>query len=152
MIRFQRVTKEEKGIGAVLRLMPLYYEYDGLPYEAKVVERALRTFVSNEQYGQMWLIQDDTLSKEAIGYIAITFGFTLEFGGHEAFVDELFILEEFRGQGVGSKAIDHAIVECKKAGVHAIRLEVTRDNTEALRLYKKLGFEDFERCLLTKII
>ncbi|HEX2680374.1 MAG TPA: hypothetical protein VHQ03_03690 [Candidatus Dormibacteraeota bacterium] len=37
-------------------------------------------------------------------------------------------------------------------GVHALHLEVTHANTGAQQLYRKFGFEDHDRYLMTKRI
>jgi len=37
-------------------------------------------------------------------------------------------------------------------GVHALHLEVVRENTIAHAVYRKFGFEEHDRFLLTKVI
>ncbi len=39
------------------------------------------------------------LDGTAAGYAALTFGFSLEVGGRDAFIDELFLIEAARGKG-----------------------------------------------------
>ena len=145
MTQFKCATVDD--VPTLLQLLPLYYACDHLDYEASKAESGLRQLISDSGLGEVWLIQDKSAAR-AIGYLALTFGFSLEFGGREAFVDELFILEEFRGQGLGSQAIQHAIRRCGEIGLTAIRLEVTRDNAKAGQLYQRLGFKDFGRSLL----
>lgn len=138
---------ESADLGTLLELMPLYCEADHLPYEADRAEAAIRMLLSEPQYGRIWMIEG-TADERAIGYLALTFGFSLEFGGREAFVDELFVRDEFRGAGIGSEAIRHAITECRQDGLAAIRLEVTPANSRAMKLYTSLGFQDYGRSLL----
>jgi ribosomal protein S18 acetylase RimI-like enzyme len=57
------------------------------------------------------------------------------------YLDTLCVDQEFRGKGVGSKLIS---LTRKKAGDHGIdtlSLIVLADNTDAQKLYKRLGFE-----------
>jgi ribosomal protein S18 acetylase RimI-like enzyme len=141
---FRRATLND--LGALLALMPLYYADDHLEFEPVRAETALRLFLSDSSIGQIWMIDS---GGESIGYIAVPFGFSLEFGGREAFVDELFVRSDFRGKGVGSGAIAHAIEECRGLGIRALRLEVTGSNARAHALYTRLGFEDLGRSLLS---
>jgi ribosomal protein S18 acetylase RimI-like enzyme len=38
---------------------------------------------------------------------------------------------------------------CPALGIHALHLEVERTNVAALRLYRKHGFEEHDRSLMT---
>lgn len=48
---------------------------------------------------------------------------------------------DYRGRGIGSRLATRAIVEANKAGIDRIELTVFTTNTEAIRLYRKLGFK-----------
>jgi ribosomal protein S18 acetylase RimI-like enzyme len=132
----------------ILTLIPMYYAFDHLKFDEAKARSTLHEFFSSPEFGRLWLFVDES-TKQAIGYIIITFGYSFECGGKEAFVDELFVLEQFRGQGLGKKAIKHAQVECKKLGLQAMRLEVTKTNLDVINLYQKMGFNDLGRSLLT---
>ncbi len=150
MTRFEKATLE--SVDAVLALMPLYYEYDHLDFDPVVARRSVGELVASPDLGQLWLIVDSLGnggSGRLIGYMAIVYIHSLEFGGKAALIDELFLLEEFRGKGAGSQAIERGISECQKTGVNVVQLEVTPSNSEALKLYQKLGFKDVGRTLLT---
>ncbi len=83
-----------------------------------------------------------------IGYLALTVGYSFEYHGRDAFIDELYLLPSHRGQGIGTCAVQFAIDACRNLGVHALHLEVERENTAAQRLYRRAGFRDFDRLLL----
>jgi len=55
-----------------------------------------------------------------------------------------------RGKGVGKLALAFAEDACRALGVRALHLEVERANAAAYGLYRKVGFVDHERYLLTK--
>jgi hypothetical protein len=40
-----------------------------------------------------------------MGYVGLTLGYSLEFEGRDAFIDELYFQEPFHGQGIGAKAL-----------------------------------------------
>ena len=85
-----------------------------------------------------------------LGYLAVTFGWSLEWGGRDAFVDELYLAPSHRGGGIGRTAIALAEDACRAAGVRALHLEVERENARGRALYARAGFADTERLLLTR--
>lgn len=52
-------------------------------------------------------------------------------------LDSLFVFPEFQNRGIGTKIIRH----CQAQSEDPLFLYVFKDNTGALRLYKRLGFE-----------
>lgn len=67
------------------------------------------------------------------------------------YVDDIFVLKEFRKKGLGSLLIKEFISILKKKKFKKIRLGAYIDNKKALELYKKLGFKlthyEFEKRL-----
>ena len=136
-------------IELLLQFMREYYEFDHLPFDERLARTALESFVGDLIFGRVWLISADT---ETIGYLVLTLGYSLEYGGRDAFIDEVYIRAAYRGQGVGRQAIAFAETQCRSLGVRALHLEVERDNTNAHALYRKVGFVDHDRYLMTKRI
>lgn len=95
------------------------------------------------------LIQQDN---QAVGYIVLTFGYSLEYRGRDAMIDEFYIRETYRGQGVGKKTIQFIENVCQDLGIQAVHLEVERENQKAQNLYRQAGFTDKNRYFLTKWI
>ena len=74
------------------------------------------------------------------GYSVVSMKFETEVGGLAAWIEELFVEEEFRSKGIGREFFE--FIKTEFAGkIRRIRLEVGEDNLDAVRLYKKLGFE-----------
>jgi diamine N-acetyltransferase len=143
-IRFVRGTLEH--IDLLLPLMQEFYVYDHHKYVEKKAIGALQTFLQSEQWGYVWLIYyQDNL----IGYVVITFGFSLEFGGRDAFVDEVYLREPFRGMGVGTEIIEFLKGVCQENDIKALHLEVGKENNDAYRFYLKVGFEDRQSKLMS---
>ena len=65
-------------------------------------------------------------------------------------MDELFVLPSHRGRGLGRRALEVIDEACGELGVHALHLEVEKDNFPAAELYRKRGFEDHDRLLMTR--
>ena len=62
--------------------------------------------------------------------------------GNSAYIQNLFVLKEFRGQGWGKKLILELIQIAKKRRATAIHVTTSKKNINAINFYKKLGISD----------
>jgi ribosomal protein S18 acetylase RimI-like enzyme len=131
----------------LVELMREFYAFEHIAFDERAARGALRQILSDGKLGVVHLIRVGT---EAAGYLVITFGFSLEFHGRDAFIDELFLRESFRGRGLGRASVEFAAEVCRAKGIAALHLEVERANTRAQALYRQSGFRDHDRYLLTK--
>lgn len=51
------------------------------------------------------------------------------------------VLKEYRGTGLGTKLMHIVLDEAKKMGITRVELDVREDNSNAIKLYQKFGFE-----------
>lgn len=127
------------------RLLPLvtaYHRFEGIHRTDQERRQALLPLLDLEsQVGFILLVADND---ELVGYLALCFGYTIEFGGRDAFVDELYVAEGERGRGLGSRLLQAAKEQATKLGVNALHLEVARANAAAKTFYSKLGFKGRE--------
>lgn len=65
--------------------------------------------------------------------------------GDEAELARLGVLAAQRGQGVGTALVLAALDEWKNQGVQSVFLEVRASNAAAIRVYKRVGFEEVGR-------
>jgi ribosomal protein S18 acetylase RimI-like enzyme len=102
--------------------------------------------VTDDMLGRVWVLE---FEGEPAGYVVLTLGYSMEYSGRDAFVDDLFIRERYRRRGLGRMAMDVVKSECRGRGVRALHLEVGRTNTAAKELYRRFGFVDHDRQLMT---
>jgi len=131
----------------ILVLIHDFYQHFEYPYNEAEKRLTLEELFSTPMAGRIWLIQKN---QNVVGYVYLSFYFSLEFGGRTAFIDELFVLPNYRGQGIGSKVINLIEKRCVELNFKAIHLESEITNKGATTLYLKLGFMDYNRRLLTK--
>jgi GNAT superfamily N-acetyltransferase len=138
---------DPRDVDAVVALMQLYYAEDGYPFIEEQARTAVARLVGDAALGRLWVIEADGVS---IGYVVLTLGYSLEYHGRDAFLDELFVASAWRGRGLGARAL--ALVErtCRTLGVTALHLEVERDKQQVQAFYRRAGFVDHGRYLLTK--
>jgi GNAT superfamily N-acetyltransferase len=136
-------------IDAVVGMVRSFYEESSYPFEVAAVYAAVDALIADPKKGGLWIVKADG---EAVGYAVLTYGFSIEYGGVDAFVDEIWLTEKRRGQGFGSKLFARMDEQCRRHGVRALHLEVERANAAAQRLYRGWGFEVHGRTLMTKIL
>lgn len=96
------------------------------------------------EFPETFLVAD--LGGEVVGYIMcrIEYGFShlrrlgLARKGH---IVSVAVLEDHRGKGIGSKLVELAQEEMRKKSANECYLEVRVSNTDAARLYQKLGYK-----------
>ena len=138
---------QNQDIEDVLRLIEQYYSEDGYPFDRNAMRKAVEKLIETPTLGRIWLIYQ---REQIVGYMVLTLGFSLEYQGRDAFLDEIYIVQNFRGQGIGKEALRFMEAQCRELGVRAWHLEVERDKPGAQRLYRQAGFADNNRLLLTK--
>ena len=135
-------------VDTLIVMMRDLYAHDGLaPLDEATARRALLGVIGDDTLGRAFMI---LLANEVAGYAVLTFGYSLEFHGRDAFVDEIYLRAEYRGLGIGKRALQFLTEVCAAEGVKALHLEVERGNTSAQTVYRKFGFEDHDRYLMTK--
>jgi ribosomal protein S18 acetylase RimI-like enzyme len=131
----------------LLELMREFYAHEQIAFDAAAAGAALRMLLEDERHGRAVLIEPEG---RLAGYLIVAFGFSLEFQGRDAFVDELWVREPFRGRGLGTQALELAAELCRAAGVRALHLEVEHANRRAQAVYRRAGFSDRPHYLMTR--
>ncbi len=143
-----RLAKEPDA-DVLLEFMHRYYAYDGHVFDRSKASAALIGLLRDPNFGRAWLILDREM---AAGYIVICFGYSLEWLGRDAFIDEFYLAEEYRGRGWGRKAMEFAEDAARELGITTLHLEVVNQNAAALKIYSKLGFKSHTSTFLSKWI
>lgn len=139
----------EKDVPEILKMMEQFNSIDNYSFDRRQTKENLLLFLTNQNLGRAWVITSNNL---IISYIVLAFGFSFEYGGRDAFIDELFLKTEFRQKGVGKLAMDFIQDEAAGLGVKAVHLEVEQHNEGGRKLYRQKGFENKGRVLLSKKI
>ncbi len=122
----------------LLPLVAAYHSFDSIETTDNARGDAVLRLLEDGSLGIIWWAD---LDGRPIGYLALCYGYSIEFGGRDAFVDELFVRAEHRGAGIGGRLLAHARDAAAAAGVVALHLEVDRANAGARRFYERHGFE-----------
>lgn len=126
----------------LLPLVAALHEDGGYKTDAAHQEAAVTPLLEGSPHGAIWLIGP---RKAPVGYVVVTFGWSIEFGGLDGIVDELYVRPAVRQRGMATEALSALCKALAQNGVKALHLEVDRDNDSARKLYSRCKFEARER-------
>ena len=115
-----------------------YHAFKGIKSDHAHRLRAISPLLDGSPHGDVHIITQHGVD---MGYVIFRYGWSVEFGGAEAILDELYLSPTMRGGGLGTIALRERIAALKAAGVILITLEVDHNNLAAQSLYRDMGFE-----------
>ncbi len=118
-------------------LVAAFHVEEGITLSAEARANGIKPLLEGIPHGAAYLIGPP---RAPIGYIIVTFGWSVEFGGMDGFIDEIYIRPGVRGRGVASEVLLSLPRALAGGGVKALHLEVGTENTTAQRLYARAGF------------
>ena len=134
----------------LLTMIEAFHSEFGLSTDAAHREAALAPLLEGSPLGAVWLFGPNMAPT---GYVIITFGWSMEFGGMDAFVDELYIRPPVRRRGIASEVLMAISSSLSDVGVKALHLEVDKDDESTIRLYARARFEMRDRySLMTRVL
>lgn len=98
--------------------------------------QTVRTLVAHPERGRIVLFAE---GETIHGYCIVMPFWSNEFGGTLAFIDELFVRPESRGQGLATRFLE-SIKHERPFDAVAVSLEVSAKNHRARKLYGAMGF------------
>jgi len=134
----------------LLAMIEAFHSEYGLNTDNDRREAALTPLLEGSPLGAVWLFGP---TMAPTGYVIITFGWSMEFGGMDAFVDELYIRPPVRRRGIASEVLMAISSSLADVGVKALHLEVDKEDADTIRLYTRARFEMRDRySLMTRVL
>jgi ribosomal protein S18 acetylase RimI-like enzyme len=134
----------------LLSLITAFHAEYGIERSDEQREAALMPLLPGSPVGAVWLFGP---AKAPTGYTIITFGWSMELGGMDAIVDELYIRPPVRKRGIASEVLLAISSSLSDVGVQALHLEVDRDDEATQRLYSRAHFKLRDRySLMTRVL
>ena len=121
--------------GDLDRLVDLHREFcavDAHPFDVGRATAALAPLLDDDRHGVVWIVDSPP------AYAVLTWGWSIEGGGAEAVLDEIFVAE--RDAGVGSSLIQHVLDDGRRRGLSRILLETETHNQRVREFYERYGF------------
>ena len=139
------IRQEDKPV--FLEMAKKFYSSKAVEHEIDrhIYETAFDTAVSNPSLIRAFIIEDNGISA---GFAFVSFYFATEVGGLVVVLEDLYLDESCRGKGLGSKFIE--FIEQEYPLAKRFHLEVAKENTRAIDLYRKLGYDVLEYVQMIK--
>jgi len=133
---FRRIRNDDRD--AYISMARAFYRTDAVlaPVPDDYIERTFDELMRSDTYISAYILEADG---RAAGYALLCRTWSQEAGGMNIWVDELYVREPYRNAGLGS-AFLKALSEIEPAARY--RLEIEPEHESAVRLYRRLGFED----------
>jgi GNAT superfamily N-acetyltransferase len=138
--QIERATADD--LEAVQRLLLAQFDEHQIELEGQGLKAAIARVFEEDRWGLFVVARQ---GGEVVGVAAVSLAWTLEHGGLSAWLDELYVLPERRGQGLGTALLRRAVEEARALGCAAVDLEVDRDHLRAEGLYRREGFRPLPR-------
>jgi ribosomal protein S18 acetylase RimI-like enzyme len=131
------------------RLIQLVRAFHGESEHAVGPEQAeaIRQLCADSTLGRAWML---TVEDRDIGYSLVYFRHSIDHGGRIAVLDDLWIIADRRGEGLGARLLKTVCEASRTMGMRAVLLEVDSANEVAVGLYSRFGFSQTGTALLIK--
>lgn len=118
---------------------------DGHPLK-EYSKQAIHNLLCKSPLGEIYIIN---IKDEIIGYVALMFTMSIEFGGKIIILDDFYLKPQFRGKGLGKSALNKIIDLCTSLNAVQIFLEVEFNNIQARNLYQSFSFKIRNRNMMS---
>ena len=121
----------------VLKMMRVFYSSPAILTNGseEIFERDIDNCINDSPYLEGYIFEGEDA---ILGYAMVAKSFSTEFGKPCIWIEDLYLKDEYRNDGIGSAFFDY--IESKYNDV-IFRLEVEEENDRAVHVYKKCGFE-----------
>lgn len=122
---------------AVMEMMGVFYASPAVLSNgsAEIFSNDIENCINDSPYLEGYIFQN---AETIAGYAMIAKSFSTEFGKKCIWIEDLYLKEAYRGMGIGKQFFDFI---ASKYTDCIFRLEAEAENTRAIRLYEKCGFE-----------
>ena len=120
-----------------LGLMARYHEEAGLAYDDAHRHAVLEPLLAGSPLGGVWLIGPQ---RAPLGYVMVSFGWSVAQGGMVGWLEELFIRPSVRGRGIGTEVLHAVTVSLRRAELRAMHVIVPEGDDGLARFCARTGF------------
>lgn len=140
MLKLKTATEKDFGKMESIAREVWHETFDPIIGE-KQVDYMLKRFQCFEAFVRQTLAEGYTYhlfceDGKTVGYIAL-----VNEDSERLFLSKLYLLTSARGKGYGKIGLDFAVKEAKAANKAAVYLTVNKQNSHAVAVYEKCGFE-----------
>ena len=124
---------EERDFPALIALFKEFALFEKLPEK---MTNSVEQMLGEKEYLTGFVAVNN--ADEILGYVTYFFGY-YTWIGKSLYMDDLYVRQDFRGAGVGTKLINEVIAFAKTENCKKLRWQVSEWNQPAIDFYKSLG-------------
>ena len=135
MITIRKIKECDRD--AVKEMMRVFYASEAVATNGseEIFESDISECVSDSPYAEGYIFEENS---NILGYAMLAKSFSTEYGKKCIWIEDIYIKDEFRGMGIGSRFFDYLKESYPTA---LLRLEVEEENKRAVKVYQKNGFD-----------
>ncbi len=130
------------------RLVELHERFcaaDGHVFSEAVARRAFGPLLDHDRFGVVWLAE----GAAGEGYAVVTWGWSIESGGQDALLDEIYAAPP--GSGIGTDLMEALLGVIERRGITTVFLETEAANEAARRFYRRFGFTEEDSRWMSRV-
>jgi GNAT superfamily N-acetyltransferase len=127
---------------AVLQLALQQYVEHSIRVSRDLLARAVAAVLADRNLGFIVVARD---GPRTVGMAYVAYLWSLEHSGQSAWLEELFVIPEQRGHGIGKALVDMVVERVAESGCVAIDIEVDHTHSRAESFYRREGFTPLAR-------
>jgi ribosomal protein S18 acetylase RimI-like enzyme len=77
-----------------------------------------------------------------VGYVLLSFGWSLERVGHHCTVDQIYVRSGVRSRGIASEVLSKLTAMLKSTGIKTVYIQYSEDDAKSKRLFQRAHFKD----------
>jgi GNAT superfamily N-acetyltransferase len=114
----------------LLALHARFCAADRHPFDPARATAAFVPLLADDRHGVVWITGG--------GYAVVTWGWSIEAGGAEGLIDEIYVAD--RGAGTGTALIEHLLADARERLLSRLTLETGSANERVRAFYSRHGF------------
>lgn len=141
---------DTQTLDAVIGLFEAQLQEHGITTSSNELRMVAQTVIADRRYGFMLVASAPDGNPIGVAYASSLL--SLEHGGVSGWVEELYVLPEWRGRGIGSRLIAEVIARARELGWRALDLEVDASHQRAISLYTRHQFQPHSRSRFYRVL
>ncbi len=149
MNKFQIKTASESDAPLVLDFIKKLADYEKLSYEVSATPEDLKNTLFSENSNSEAII--GYWDEQPVTFAIFFHNYSTFLGKKGLYLEDLFVLPEFRGKGIGKKMLKHLAKTAIDRDCGRFEWSVLDWNKPAIQFYKSIGAELKQEWIITRV-
>ena len=141
---------DARNVDALVALFEAQLREHAIKTSHEDLRVVIQTAIDDKRYGFILAASAPDSSLVGAAYASSLLSF--EHGGVSGWLEELYVLPQWRGQGIGSQLLAAVIARARSLGWRALDLEVDATHQRAISLYVRHKFQPHSRTRFYRVL